>query len=68
MFVHHMHEGTESPKTEISDSDELPCGVWELSLGPLQEQPMVLTAEPPLQPQMCYFFKEGEKMLNITSG
>lgn len=51
MSVHHMHawypckteEGSGFPKTEISDSDELPCGLWELNLGPLQEQPMALT-------------------------
>lgn len=27
-----------------------PYGCWELNLGPLEEQPVVLTAEPPLQP------------------
>lgn len=69
MSVHHMHawylckteEGSGFPKTEISDSDELPCGLWELNLGPLQEQPMILTVELPLQPQMCCFFKEGKE-------
>ena len=33
--------------------DEPPCGCWELNLGPLQEQQMLLTAELTLQPLPC---------------
>jgi hypothetical protein len=29
---------------------ELPCVCWELNSGPLEEQPVRLTAEPSLQP------------------
>lgn len=32
------------------DGHEPPCYCWELSLGPVQEQPMLLTVKTPLQP------------------
>lgn len=31
-------------------SYELPCGFWKLNLGPLEEQPVLLTAKPSLRP------------------
>ena len=34
----------------IPDGCEPPCGCWELNSGPLEEQPVLLTAEPSLQP------------------
>jgi hypothetical protein len=34
----------------ITDSCELPCGCWELNSGPLEEQSVLLTTEPSLQP------------------
>jgi hypothetical protein len=34
----------------ITDGCEPPCGFWELNLGLLEEQPVLLTAEPSLQP------------------
>jgi hypothetical protein len=33
---------------EVTYSCELPCGSWDLNLGPLEEQPVFLTAEPSL--------------------
>lgn len=36
--------------TGAIDGRELPCGFWESNLGPLEEQPTLLTAEPFLQP------------------
>jgi hypothetical protein len=33
-------------------SCDLPCGYWELNLGPLQEQPVLVTAEPSLYPAL----------------
>ena len=33
-----------------TDGCEPPCGCWELNLGPLEEQSVLLTAEPSLQP------------------
>jgi len=34
----------------ITDGCEPPCGCWELNSGPLEEQSVLLTAEPSLQP------------------
>lgn len=31
------------------------CGCWKLNRGPLQKQPVLLTSEPPLQPQVPHF-------------
>ena len=37
-----------------TDSCELPCGCWESNQGPLEEQPSLVTTEPPLQsPLLC---------------
>jgi hypothetical protein len=33
----------------ITDGCEPPCGYWELNSGPLEEQSVLLTAEPSLQ-------------------
>ena len=33
----------------ITDGCEPPCGCWELNLGPLEEQSVLLTTEPSLQ-------------------
>ena len=39
------------PGTGVINDCELPCGCWELNLGPLEEQQLVLlTTEPSLQP------------------
>ena len=38
------------------DGCEPPCGCWEMNSGPLEEQPMLLTSEPPLQPFFIYLF------------
>jgi hypothetical protein len=34
----------------ISDGCEPPCDCWDLNSGPLEEQPVLLTTEPFLQP------------------
>ena len=34
----------------ILDGWEPPCDCWELNSGPLEEQPVLLTSEPSLQP------------------
>ena len=44
-----LHEVVRYPETGVTDSCELPCGYWELNLGPLKEQPVPLTTEPSLQ-------------------
>jgi len=40
----------------ITDGCEPPCGCWELNSGPLEEQSVLLTAEPSLQPNMQIYF------------
>ena len=45
-----MCEGVGSPGTGVTGSCEPPCGRWELNLDPLEEQSVLLTAEPSLQP------------------
>ena len=42
-------EGIEAPETTVTDDCEPPCGGWELNSGPLEEQSVLLTAEPSLQ-------------------
>jgi hypothetical protein len=39
----------------IRDGCESPYGCWELSSGPLKEQPVHLTSEPSLQPPHGHF-------------
>lgn len=50
-----QEEGVQSPRIGVTDGCELPCGFWEL--GHLQEQPVILTAEPSFQPQWWGFDK-----------
>jgi hypothetical protein len=44
----------------ISDGCEPPCGCWGLNSGPSEEQSVLLTTEPSLQPRIKKF-----KSLNI---
>lgn len=39
-------KGIGSPGIGVTVDCELPCGFWELNLCPLEEQPVLLTAEP----------------------
>jgi hypothetical protein len=52
-FVFCLHvclcEGVRSPGTTVIDKCELPCGCWELNLGLLEEQQVLLTTEPSLR-------------------
>ena len=43
----HTRGGHQIP---ITDGCEPPCGYWELNSGPLEEQSVLLTTEPSLQP------------------
>ena len=45
-----LYKGVRSPGIGDTDSYEVPCGCWELNLGPLEGHPMLLTDEPSLQP------------------
>ena len=49
--------GVGFPGTGVIDSCELPCGSWELNPGPLEEQSVLLTIEPFLQPPPLPFLK-----------
>lgn len=44
-----MCEGAGSPGTGVTDSCELLCGCWELNVSPLEDQSMLLNAEPSFQ-------------------
>ena len=39
----------------IIDGHEPPCGCWELHSGSLEEQAVLLTSEPSLQPYIFYY-------------
>ena len=43
------------PGTGVIAGHEPPCGRWELNLGPLEKQPVLLTTKPSLQPQILGF-------------
>jgi hypothetical protein len=47
-------EGIRSSGIEL-DGCELSCIFWELNPGPLEEQPVSLTAEPSLQLTLFFF-------------
>lgn len=47
----------QSNGTTVRDNSELPCGCWELNSGPLEEQPVLLTAKPPLQTHISPILK-----------
>ena len=41
----------------ITDGCEPPCGCWDLNSGPLEDQSVLLLAEPSLQPLTWIFYK-----------
>ena len=57
MWVHCHCLQTHQKRTSdsITDGCELSCGCWELNSGPLEEQSVLLTAEPSLQPLPSFF-------------
>jgi hypothetical protein len=42
--------GIRSPGTRVTDDFEAPYGFWDSNQGPLEEQPVLITTEPSLQP------------------
>ena len=40
----------------ITDGCEPPCGCWDLNSGPLEEQSVLLTPEPSLQPVTSFLY------------
>jgi hypothetical protein len=43
-----------NPGTGVIDRYDLPCGLWELNQDPLEEQLVLLTAEPSLSPRKYF--------------
>ena len=52
-----MSTGQKKAPDLITDGCEPPCGCWELNSGPLEEQAMLLTTEPSLQPERKSFLR-----------
>ena len=52
-----MPAGQKRAPDLIPDGCEPPCGCWELNSGPLEEQSVLLTSEPSLQPPLELFFE-----------
>lgn len=48
-----LGEGVGPSGTGVTDGYEPPCGCWELNLGPLEEQPVLVTIELSHQP-FCF--------------
>ena len=46
---------------------ESPCGCWELNSGPLEEQPLLLTAEPSWQPERHFLYKVSFSPADMVS-
>jgi len=65
VYVHHVHavpvqaiQSTQRTSVALGlelDSCELSCGCWKLNPGPLEEQPVLLTAKSPLLPKTLFF-------------
>ena len=47
----------------VTDSCEPPCGCWDLNSGPLEEQSVLLTTEPSLQPLNAVFYSNQDPRL-----
>ena len=58
--------GVGCPGTGVTHSCALPCSCWELNLGPLEEQPVLLTTEPSPQPQKLNSPKPLFRLYNGT--
>ena len=56
MYVDTLSLSSDTPEEGITDGCEPPCGCWEMNSGPLEEQSMLLTAEPSLQPSFKDLF------------
>jgi hypothetical protein len=52
-----MTAGQKRAPDLIIDDCEPPCGCWELNSGPLEEQPLLLTYKPSLQPLLSPFLR-----------
>ena len=55
-----MPAGQKRAPDPITEGCEPPCGCWELNSRPLEEQSVLLTAEPSLQP-LLQSLEEGTR-------
>ena len=53
----YLHAHQKRASDSITDGCEPPCGCWESNSGPLEEQPVLLTSVPSLQPPGTQFLK-----------
>jgi hypothetical protein len=51
-----LHTHQKRVSDPITYGCEPSCGCWELNLGPLKEQSVLLTAEPSLKPPLLFKF------------
>jgi hypothetical protein len=58
-------EGIRSLGTGVTDGCELSCEFWESNLGPLEEQPVLLTLEPSLQHLVAHPFNPSTKEAEV---
>jgi hypothetical protein len=71
LFVYHVYHSLPACITAyqkrapdpITDDCESPCGCWKLNSEPLEEQPVLLIAEPSLQTNSLFFFPRGRVSL-----
>jgi hypothetical protein len=66
----HTHKRTQSNGQMAWAGCEPPCGCWKLNSGPLEEQPVFLTAEPSHQPPWAVLFiqrkdRKASKHVNL---
>jgi hypothetical protein len=61
-------EAVRSPGTGVTDSCELPCGYWELNPVCPEEQTVILTTEPSLQPLTLKILKNSFFLLLVYGG
>lgn len=67
-FLHvYLYEGITTPERGVTDSFELSCWWWDLKQGPLEEQPVLLTDGPFLQPPRI-FHLNNIKLVNRWIG
>jgi hypothetical protein len=57
VHCHSLHTHQKRAPDLIADGCEPPCGCWELNSGPLEEQSVLLTPEPSLQPTSLFFYR-----------
>lgn len=70
VFCLHVYlwESVGSSGTRVLNGCELLHGSWELNLGPLGKQSVILTAEPSLQPQLFRVLSQSFPLQQTLTG